>query len=229
VRLLLFDIDGTLLDSGGAGTRSLDFAFRDIFSIEDAFRGISMAGKTDLQIIREGLTKHRLPSGNGGIPGIIDAYLAHLSAEIGTSTKRLKPGIREALTALGGKKSEFQLGLLTGNLEPGARIKLGAFGINEYFPSGAFGSDHEDRNQLLPIAVERFRALCGRDFSYEQCIIIGDTPRDVACARPYGAFCIAVATGPYNTSSLSEAGADIVVEDLSDTAHLLNLLSLLNH
>ncbi len=116
------------------------------------------------------------------------------------------------------------MGLLTGNLEQGARIKLGVFGLNEYFPTGAFGSDHEDRNKLLPIAVERFNILSGSQFDYTDCVIIGDTPRDVACAKPYNAVCIAVATGPYGAGSLVDAGADVVVEDLSDTEHFLNIL-----
>ena len=118
----------------------------------------------------------------------------------------------------------YQVGLLTGNFEQGARIKLGAFGLNEYFATGAFGSDNEDRNKLLPIAVERFNILSGRDIDFTDCVIIGDTPRDVMCARPYNAICIAVATGPYAARSLVAAGADVVVEDLSDTDHFLNIL-----
>jgi phosphoglycolate phosphatase len=224
MQLILFDIDGTLVDSGGAGVRSLDYAFRDILSIDNAFSDISMAGKTDMQIVREGLTKHGIASDNGLVPQIIDSYIRHLSVEINNSSKQLKPGIVEILEALKMCDDRYQVGLLTGNFEQGARIKLGAFGLNEYFAAGAFGSDHEDRNKLLPIAVERFRRISGRDFDYTDCIIIGDTPRDVDCAKPYNALCIAVATGPYNASRLVAAGADVVVEDLSDTEHFLNIL-----
>jgi phosphoglycolate phosphatase-like HAD superfamily hydrolase len=112
-------------------------------------------------------------------------------------------------------------------MEQGARIKLGVFGLNEYFPSGAFGSDHEDRNRLLPIAVERLKNISGRHFDFTDCVVVGDTPLDVMCARPYNAVCIAVATGPYGAGSLVAAGADVVVEDLSDTEHFLNILHFL--
>jgi phosphoglycolate phosphatase-like HAD superfamily hydrolase len=227
VRLILFDIDGTIMESGGAGVRSLDYAFRDVLSSDNIFSDISMAGKTDLQIVREGLARIGLPSDNGYVPKIIDSYLKHLRSEIPKSDKHLKPGIIEALEALKLLSSRYLLGLLTGNFEQGARIKLGSFNLNDYFPSGAFGSDHEDRNMLLPVAVERFRAICGFDISYTDCIIIGDTPRDVACTKPYRASCIAVATGPYGTDSLVDAGADVVLEDLSDTTNLLNILDLL--
>ena len=227
MQLILFDIDGTLVDSGGAGVRSLNYAFKEVLSINNAFENISMAGKTDLQIIREGLSRSGLLSDNGLVPRITDAYIQHLSVEIESSDKHLKPGIVEALEAINSNNDRYQLGLLTGNLESGARIKLGAFGLNEYFPSGAFGSDHEDRNKLLPIALERFRIISGRHFEFTDCVIVGDTPRDVMCARPYNAVCIAVATGPYGAGSLVEAGADVVVEDLSDTEHLLNILHFL--
>ena len=224
MQLLLFDIDGTLVDSGGAGVRALDYAFRDVLAIDNAFSNISMAGKTDMQIVKEGLTKHGVSSDNGIVPKITDAYIRHLSTELNNSDKHLKPGITEVLEALKSREDRYLVGLLTGNFERGARLKLDAFGLNDYFPTGAFGSDHEDRNKLLPIAVERFRIISGRDFDFGDCIIIGDTPRDVMCAKPYNATCIAVATGPYSPSSLVAAGADVVVDDLSDTEHFLNIL-----
>ena len=224
MQLLLFDIDGTLVDSGGAGVRALDQAFRDVLAIDNAFRNVSMAGKTDMQIVREGLIKHGISSDNGIIPQITDAYISHLSIELSNSDKHLKPGIIEALEALKARQDRYMIGLLTGNFEQGARLKLESFGLNSYFATGAFGSDHEDRNKLLPIAVERFRIISGRDFDFGDCIVIGDTPRDVLCAKPYNATSIAVATGPYSPSSLVAAGADVVVDDLSDTEHFLNIL-----
>lgn len=226
MQLILFDIDGTLISSGGAGTLSLNLAFMELFSINNAFREISMAGKTDTQIIREGLVKHNLPCDNGVIPEVTNSYLKNLRAEIHkTQTKHLKPGIREALEILSRKNTDYRLGLLTGNLDQGARIKLDAFDLNKYFPAGAFGCDDEDRNNLLPVAVKRFNVICSREINYSDCIIVGDTPRDVHCAKPYGAFCIAVATGHYTYRSLVEAGADFVMEDLSDTDHFLKVLS----
>ncbi|MFA5353840.1 MAG: HAD family hydrolase [Thermodesulfovibrionales bacterium] len=224
MKLILFDIDGTIMDSGGAGSRSLDLAFKELFSIPKAFSGITMAGKTDLQIMQEALRKHNLPSENGAIPAVMEVYLRNLKREIGNDEKHLKPGIREALEAIRKEGDRYIMGLLTGNIEEGARIKLDTFDLNPYFPSGAFGNDHEDRNMLLPIAVKRFEALTGRAIEHRNCIIIGDTPRDVHCAKPYGAACIGVATGPYPKQDLVEAGADAVMDDLSRTAHLLEAI-----
>jgi phosphoglycolate phosphatase len=222
MHLLLFDIDGTLIDSGGAGTRSLNLAFEKVFSIEDAFRGISMAGKTDTQIIKEGLLKYNI-STNGNLDVVIQAYLIKLEEEINNDRKQIKPGIHKTLEKLRIIK-DVELGLLTGNLEPGARIKLDPFNLNRYFPAGAFGSDDEDRNNLLPIAIKRFEELCQKKIKVDECIVIGDTPLDVECAHIYGALCLGVATGPYSINELIEAGADYVVKDLSDHQNLLQLL-----
>jgi phosphoglycolate phosphatase len=219
VRLILFDIDGTLIDSGGAGVRSLDLALKDLFSIENGFHGISMAGKTDTQIIKEGIIKHGL-SANGTVDAVIKAYLNYLRREINNDRKHVKPGIYEVLEELK-PLQDLGLGLLTGNIEKGARIKLEPFRLNEYFPAGAFGSDDEDRNNLLPIAVKRFEELFQQKIEADNCIIVGDTPRDVECAHIYGAMCIAVATGPYSYDDLIEAGADYVVQNLSDRNALL--------
>lgn len=222
MRLILFDIDGTLIDSGGAGVRALDLAMKELFALENAFQGISMAGKTDTQIIREGLVKHAL-SADGTIDAVINAYLRYLAQEINNDRKHVKPGIYEILVELQ-TLSNVGMGLLTGNLEKGARIKLEPFGLNEYFPSGAFGSDDENRNNLLPFAVKRFENIFQTKIEMGECIIVGDTPRDVECAHIYGAICIGVATGPYSYDVLVEAGADYVVQDLTGQSAVLQFL-----
>jgi len=162
-------------------------------------------------------------STDGNIGTVADSYLRHLKVEINNDRKHVKPGVHEILEKLSIKK-DVASGLLTGNLESGARIKLGPFNLNKYFPSGAFGSDDEDRNNLLPIAIKRFEELVRKKIDIDECIIVGDTPRDVECAHIYGAMCIGVATGPYSFDELVEAGADYVVNDLSDNHSLLQFL-----
>jgi phosphoglycolate phosphatase-like HAD superfamily hydrolase len=222
-KLILFDIDGTLISAGGAGTRSMNMAFIELFGIRDAFENIPMAGKTDIQIMKEGLKLHGF-SCNGNVEKMLSMYLTHLRTEIDNPMKSLKPGILNALDHL--KKEGMALGLLTGNLEKGARIKLGIFGIEDYFLAGAFGSDHEDRDKLLPIAIEKFKRM-NFDFTPHTCIVVGDTPRDVQCAKIHGAHCIAVATGPYAKEELLMTDADIVIDSFKETDKYMNFISAL--
>ena len=221
-KLVLFDIDGTLIHTGGAGTRSMNMAFKKLFSIKDAFQDISMAGKTDRQIMKEGLRAHGFNNTDGNLGNMVNAYLKFLETEIDNQGRKLKPGIIEVLNRI--KEEKMSLGLLTGNLEKGARIKLKAFGLNEYFPEGAFGSDHEDRDMLLPIALEKFSKK-GLNFSAADCIIIGDTPRDVQCAKIHSALCIAVATGPYSKKDLLNTDADIVFDSLADVDRCMEFIN----
>lgn len=212
-KLVLFDIDETLIDSGKAGTRALNSAFHELFEVKDAFRDIKMAGMTDIQIMKEGLRMHGLLMDAGEVEVLMYKYLDHLSLEINNPWKHVKPGVLQILDTL--TWDAVPLGLLTGNLEAGADIKLASFDLRKYFSDGAFGSDHEDRNMLLPIAVKKFSQI-GINAKYEKCVVIGDTPRDVMCAKIYNAHSIGVATGPYNVDDLREAGADLVLEDLAD-------------
>ncbi len=226
MKLVLFDIDGTLLESGGAGSRAMNEAFLQMFSIDKAFQGINMAGKTDTEIIMEALDRHGVAL-DGQMPRFTRLYLEHLRAGVDKNPrKRLKPGVREALNALQ-VLNGVTTGLLTGNIEEGARIKLAPFGLNGYFPAGAFGSDHADRNALLPIALERFRLLHPHaGLSSGDCVVVGDTPRDVECAKLHSARAVAVATGGYSVAELLATRADAVLNDLSDTASFLRSLNL---
>jgi len=210
-KLFLFDIDGTLISSGGAGTRAMNLAFERLFGIRDAFREIKMAGKTDIQIMKEGMDRHGISRNHGNLEEMKQMYLHFLSVEIDNPYRGPKPGVVETLKRL--KQRGHTVGLLTGNLEDGARIKLSACGIYHHFVDGAFGSDNEDRDKLLPIAIEKFRKR-GYEFSTGDCVIIGDTPRDVRCAAVHNATCIAVATGPYSMEELRESGAQIVIPTL---------------
>jgi len=220
-KLILFDIDGTLITAGGAGTRSMNFAFRELFGIDEAFRDIPMAGKTDIQIMKEGLKTHGLPHWDGNVERMAKKYIDFLKVEINNPDRRLKPGVQNALVRL--KRMDMPMGLLTGNLRDGALIKLGACGIDHYFVDGAFGSDHEDRDRLLPVALRNFAGR-GYHFLPEQSVVIGDTPRDVQCAKIHGAFCIAVATGPYSRGELLSTEADVVIDSLDETDAYMDLL-----
>jgi phosphoglycolate phosphatase len=221
-RFVLFDIDGTLVDPGGAGRRSLSKAFYQLFSVADAFANITTAGKTDIEIIKEGLSFHELPSGNGILTSIVSQYVRNLRIEINNTRRRIMPGVVELLDALNTIHG-YWLGLLTGNIEQGARIKLGAFNLNGYFPVGAFGDDSEDRNRLLPIAIGRLRKAENIPISYSDCIVIGDTPKDVQCSKPFGATSIVVSTGTYSYEALLETGADYVLRDLSYAMDLVEI------
>ena len=223
-RFVLFDIDGTLIDPGGAGKRSVTQAFNTVLSVPDAFAGIALDGKTDIQIIKEGLCAHGLPAGEKAILSIVSEYVKNLKKEIKKKTKHLMPGVRELLHALQETDGCF-LGLLTGNIQQGARIKLGAFDLNEYFPVGAFGDDHEDRNRLLPVAIENLKKSKGITIDFSDCIVVGDTPLDVQCAKPYGATCIAVATGAQQYDELLQTDADHVLNDLSGAVALFHSLN----
>jgi phosphoglycolate phosphatase-like HAD superfamily hydrolase len=221
-KLILFDIDGTLIHTGGAGVRALDRSFRDLFGREKAFEGIVMAGKTDMQIMKEGLERNGFPPLKENIDKMISGYLGFLKEEIDNPQREIKPGIKEMLDLLG--REGAVTGLLTGNLQEGAKIKLEPFGLLEYFIEGAYGSDHEDRDRLLPIAIEKV-AKKGYEFSPEDCVVVGDTPRDVRCAKVHGANCIAVATGPYTRDDLLDTDADIVLDSLADSGMYMDFLA----
>lgn len=223
-KLILFDIDCTLVNTGGAGSRALNLIFEDLFSIKDAFRTVRMAGKTDPAIIREGLEFHGICSVDGIFEKCKEKYLLRLRHEMRTSkNRRVMPGIKTILEALSGDSSVV-LGLLTGNMEEGAKIKLGEMGLYNYFRLGAYGSDDDDRNKLLAFAMDRYQRLAGDEIKPEQVAVIGDTPRDIECSKPFGATAVAVATGPYSKDELAAHDPDHLFKDLSDTEAFLRLI-----
>jgi phosphoglycolate phosphatase-like HAD superfamily hydrolase len=220
--LILFDIDGPLVLTGGAGGRAMAFAFEEVFGVRDALSGIAMAGRTDAWILADALTAHDIPSDAAALARFREVYLRHLTIELDKpgARKGLMPGVRELLDALV-RRDDVYLALLTGNYEEGARIKLEYFDLWRYFPCGAFGDDAPQRNGLVPKALARIAACGGPAFSAADAFVIGDTPLDVACAAFSGARSIGVATGSHSVDELRAAGADVVFEDLSNTREVV--------
>ena len=272
MKLLLFDVDGTLVLTAGAAVRAMDEAFYEVFGIRGAFDHIPMPGRTDGAILKDAFTR-ALPhsavlnsgfmarsrgavqpphAGHEAVPcdalaatGVrpVDgeiarykaAYFKRFAEEIHKPVvvdaarptrhrfKGMLPGVREALDALDGRPDVF-LGLLTGNYEQGARIKLEVFDLWRYLRCGAYGDDSFDRHALVPVAVARSRQAGCPEVDPRDVVIIGDTPLDVACARDAGVSCVAVATGGYGVDTLRAAGADTVFESLADTEAVVKVL-----
>ncbi|HET9948633.1 MAG TPA: HAD hydrolase-like protein [Longimicrobiales bacterium] len=223
-RLVLFDIDGTLL-TGGPAKEAFTSAMMETYGTLGDVDRVSFGGKTDPQIARELLTGAGLDARaiDAGLPLLWERYLGHLRTGLAERPMRVLPGVREALDALGALE-DVALGLLTGNILGGAELKLGSAGLWERFGVGGFGSDHEDRDRLPEVALERARRRWGPSIGPADTVIVGDTPRDVGCGRVCGARTLAVATGTFSAAELEEAGADHVLADLTATDRLLELL-----
>jgi phosphoglycolate phosphatase-like HAD superfamily hydrolase len=219
-RLVLFDIDGTLVLTGGAGVRAMTRAFEILFSIPDAFRHIPVAGRTDAAILADAAAAHGV--NDRDLNRFPDVYFDYLVYELDQPGPRkgVLPGIPALLERLKSRE-EIYLALLTGNYERSARMKLEHFNLWRFFPCGAFGDDCRDRNALVAKALGRVRERGGPNVAPSQTVVIGDTPLDVACAAAAGVRSLAVATGGYDVAALRGAGADIVFEDLSDTEAVL--------
>jgi phosphoglycolate phosphatase-like HAD superfamily hydrolase len=204
----------------------MSLAFEEVFAVANAFNGIPMAGRTDAWILNDAVAAHRIPPDSPDLRRFRDAYVRHLAVELekpGAARKGLMPGVRELLDALA-PRDDVYLALLTGNYEAGARLKLEYFDLWKYFSCGAFGDDAPHRNVLVPKALARVAACEGRTFAAADAIVIGDTPLDVGCAAHSGARSLAVATGSHSIDELRAAGADDVLQDLSDTAGVLRVL-----
>jgi phosphoglycolate phosphatase-like HAD superfamily hydrolase len=224
--LILFDIDGTLVLTGRAGLRAMNRACADEVGHDNAMDGVEFAGRTDWSILRDVMRNHDRAIDRPMLDRLSRRYVAHLAEEIqlpGKGVKDVMPGIRALLDALD-ERPDVAMGLLTGNFAEGARVKLEYFDLWKYFPCGAFGGDSADRNDLVPIAIRRAREAGIADVEPSRVIVVGDTPNDVECARVVGAIPVAVATGSYSIEQLRQTGADIVFNDLSDTAAFLKLL-----
>jgi phosphoglycolate phosphatase-like HAD superfamily hydrolase len=226
MKLVLFDIDGTLVLTGGAGRRAMNKACEQILGHREILDGIPVAGRTDRIILQDALRRIGRDLDTVLFADLRARYLLWLEREIqlpGRGTKGVMPGVRELLQNLHSREDAF-LGLLTGNFEGGARIKLGHFGLWDFFRCGAFGDDAADRNELVPFAVSRVRATGLPEPKPSDVLVVGDTPHDVACALAAGATPVGVATGGFSVQELRASGADIVFEDLRETAAFTALL-----
>ena len=221
--VLLFDIDGTLVLTGGAGGRAMTRAFEDLYGIPNGFEGVPFNGRTDSWILSRAAAAHGID--DDALLRFKPLYLDYLAEELHKPGPRkgVMPGISPLLDALAQRDDVF-LALLTGNYELGARLKLQHFDLWRYFACGAFGDTTHDRNGLLSEALERVAVCGGPKAAPADTVIIGDSPLDVAVAVTGGARSIAVATGSHTTDELHASGADVVFQDLSDLEAVLAAL-----
>jgi phosphoglycolate phosphatase len=222
-RLLLFDIDGTLIHSGGAGVHALKLTLTERFGIQDDLHDIEIAGMTDSGIVISILKKHNIPDTHENVSAFLDSYVHFLSLELPRRQGELLPGVFELLERLR-SRPQLVLALLTGNVSRGAQLKLEHYGVWHFFEFGAFADDHHDRNQLGPFARSRAKEKHGREFSPAEIDVIGDTPRDIACGKAFGARTIAVATGTWNRDELAKHEPDFLIDDFSDVDRLIDTL-----
>lgn len=222
--LILFDIDGTLV-WGGPAKDAFHAAMLEVFGTAGSIESHDFSGKTDPQIARElltgaGFTRDRIDEGLGSL---WDRYLSGLRDGLVDRPMHTLPGVVELLDALD-RIPEAALGLVTGNIAAGARLKLGSVDLHERFRVGGFGSDDEVRNHLPGIAIERARATWRVDFDPDRVVVVGDTPLDVECGKVEGTRTVAVATGRWAFDDLARAGADHTLHDLSDTERVLEVV-----
>ena len=214
-RLILWDIDMTLVNTGAAGQHALVRATIEWFGGDGDLSGVEIAGRTDVAIAHQILEKYKQPATTEKVDAFLDRYVSLLPEELPKRNGRVLPGVRELLEDLA-QQPDKTLGLLTGNLRRGAQLKLEHYGLWRFFRFGAFADDHHDRNQLGPCAVARAAAETATQFAPEQIDVIGDTGHDIACGKAIGARTIAVATGSWSRERLSECQPDFLFADLAN-------------
>ena len=223
-RLILFDIDGTLV-RGGPAKVAFHTAMLATFGTAGKIESHDFSGKTDPQIVRELMTESGLEDEtvDAGLPALWDRYIGELGTRIKENPMRLLPGVADLLEALEARP-DVALGLVTGNIIRGARVKLGSVGLADQFAVGGYGSDAEVREQLPAIALERALKTWGVAFAPESAVIVGDTHRDVECGKHAGMRTVAVATGRPPREMLAAAGPDAIFDDFSDVASVIDVL-----
>ncbi|MDH4112688.1 MAG: HAD family hydrolase [Actinomycetota bacterium] len=217
-RVVLFDVDGTLIDTGGAGGRSWSYAFQEAFGVDGDIRKFSEVGMTDPVVARETFkgTLGREPTTDEVIR-LMMRYVLRLPVEVDESTGyRTMPGVHDLLERLVG--ADTLLGLVTGNIEGAAHIKISRAGLGRFFLFGGYGSDSSVRSDLTKAAIARAEALSGHGIDPGEVLVVGDTPRDIEAAHGAGAMAVGVATGEYSVEQLQHAGAEHVMRSFADDA-----------
>jgi phosphoglycolate phosphatase-like HAD superfamily hydrolase len=227
MQLILFDIDGTLLTAHGAGRMALAEAMRTTYGTAGDMDSYDLRGSTDPRIIRDLLTGAGIPAARveERLRDCFEAYVGILETLLADGRPvELMAGVAEVVRGLS-RRADALLGLLTGNIEGGARAKLRPTGLLPLFRVGAYGSDDADRRKLPAIVCERARALVGRAFPFDRVVVIGDTPRDIDCAQACGARAVAVATGHHSPAELECCGPDLLLPDFRDVPGVLAALA----
>jgi phosphoglycolate phosphatase-like HAD superfamily hydrolase len=220
--VLLFDIDGTLVSTGGAGRRAMERAFRELHGANPCAE-MSFAGMTDRAIVRAGLGLLGARDEDADIARLLDAYLPILADEMRSAAARLHDGVLAALDEVVGRDG-FAVGLGTGNVRAGARLKLEPLGVYDRFAFGGFGCDHEDRGELIRVGAERGAARLGASRAACRVVVIGDTPKDVDAARAIGAESLGVGTGSFTRAALLAHGATTAFDSLASDGAVAALL-----
>jgi phosphoglycolate phosphatase-like HAD superfamily hydrolase len=215
MHVCLFDIDGTLISSGGAGKAALEAALASEFGIPHLIEKLQLSGRTDRAITLDLFRLHVIADTPENWQRLMTAYLHHLPRCLATHKGRVLPGIADLLGRLS-EREDVAVGLLTGNVRAGARVKLGHFGLYDYFAFGGFGDAHLDRDDVAREALAEVQRLHNGSVRPERIWVVGDTPLDVRCARAIGARAVAVATGWHSRDELAAHGPDLLFGDLTD-------------
>ena len=218
IRLVLFDVDGTLIRTGGAGVKAFAQALASEFGVANGTELLKFGGRTDLSLVRELFSLRQIEPSAKNFERFFAAYLFWLEKLMQESKGGACPGVPEFCRALAMREDPPPLGLLTGNIRRGAQIKLQRFALWEQFPFGSFGDDHEERDRIAAVALQRGSQRLGRPLQGGEVLVIGDTPLDIRCARAIGAKMLAVATGSFTVAQLEEHHPDWAVENLTKIA-----------
>lgn len=224
IHLVLFDIDGTLIRTGGAGVKAFERVFHLVFGVPNATRQMQFAGRTDRSLVREFLNTRQMETCESKFEQFFAHYVFLLDQMLHQNKGEVCPGVSDFIQALIQLPQPPVLGLLTGNIRLGAEIKLRHHNLWDFFVTGAFGDDHENRNQLASIASQRGAELVGRNLKGSEILVIGDTPLDVECGKSIQARTVAVATGGSRLEELASHKPDLAVK----TLHELDLKSVLS-